>query len=188
MDVCEYRDDIVFFKRDSEKNSSNETIVEKVTMEGKTSEKDKNGKRNTEEMRPTFGFQNSVTKENINQPKEAQYEEALGQGGMGRKERTSQENEPMTPVQGQDKNNGGNEDQTQNRMEEEQKTQHMDSEGRSTEKKMQCEEIYETMNGGKNRTDIEKTHYEDISHGSVHDQMLKELHTRFLAMKHLHNL
>ena len=138
----------------------------------------------------------SVTKENKSQleTEEAKYEEALEQGRTGVEEEISQEDEPTTPVQDQDSNNKRSEDLTQNHMAEEQKTQPEDKERDNEEKNMNKEEIYETMAAEtrsqveKKRTVTEKSQLEDICQGSTHDQMLKELHKRFLQMRHLHNL
>ena len=182
MHVYEYLDDTVFFMSESEKNASNETIMETVTLENKTSEKDENSKntRNINKMGAAFEAQNSKENRNQLETKGAQHEETL-------------DNEPTTPVQEQASNNKRSEDPTQSHKDEEQKTEPLDLE-RENQEKMENEEIYETMvaesssQAEKNRNDIEKNQYEDISHGSLHDRMLKELHSRFLAMQHLHNL
>ena len=198
MHVYEYLDDIVLFKSESEKDTPSKTTMKKGTMEDKTPENNENNKiaRNINKMGTVLQAHSSVTKENKSQleTEEAKYEEALEQGRTGVEEEISQEDEPTTPVQDQDSNNKRSEDLTQNHMAEEQKTQPEDKERDNEEKNMNKEEIYETMAAEtrsqveKKRNVTEKSQLEDICQGSTHDQMLKELHKRFLQMRHLHNL
>ena len=168
-EYVEYHDDIVLMETESKKITSNRNSMEKDKMENKKDEGEENSK-------VVFKIE---TKDYVNQLKaEAADEERHGeQGEKGLEEEDRMEDEELEEPNLLEEEGLNEEDFLE--VESQPEDLKREEEGLNEENFLEVETQPEDLN---------RDNTISIFQGSLHNQMLKELHTRFMAMKHLHNL
>ena len=154
---------------ESKKITSNRNSMEKDKMENKKDEGEENSK-------VVFKIE---TKDYVNQLKaEAADEERHGeQGEKGLEEEDRMEDEELEEPNLLEEEGLNEEDFLE--VESQPEDLKREEEGLNEENFLEVETQPEDLN---------RDNTISIFQGSLHNQMLKELHTRFMAMKHLHNL
>ena len=186
LQIHEYHDDIVLIKPETEKNGK---LIEDEKMGSK--EEAKKGDNKNEEQRNTKEPNDEDQKSESGPPSELQLHEYCDDIGLIKTEIEKKENlkkiEKIEIEKSDGKEERNNEGQT-NKKEPTDGDQKTETKEDSKLKEGDSLQREKDTDLGRKEQEYERNEFVDSHQASLHSRMLKELHKRFISMKHLHNL